>query len=359
MGCSRETIGPDQTIIGSGQIDGRNDGTIVNNGTIIADDPAFILELGGNHDGSGGGVYRGDNGVLSLDGGLVLDGGTFDSFGTGSVDKTDAGTATISNVTNLGTLGISGQGSNIHLTGPLTNNGSILINSNENVFNARLVFFAETSIDGVGTINMEIVGGSFDDAAILNTGFIGTIGSGQTITGSGRIVDEMNMDGTFDPSSDERQFDVDTINMSATSGFIADLGGLLAGEFDRITVGNSHTINLDGSVTVNLDSGYVPSFGDTWNIIDGGTVVGEFATTTVPAAPLGQVYRVIYEPDHVYVVLTCDADLTGDNILDFFDVSLFLNYFGTGDVRADINGDGFFDFFDVSLFLQIFGGGCS
>ncbi|MGV6815601.1 MAG: GC-type dockerin domain-anchored protein, partial [Phycisphaerales bacterium] len=100
--------------------------------------------------------------------------------------------------------------------------------------------------------------------------------------------------------------------------------------------------------------------GDTWNIIDGGTITGMFATENLPAAPsLGQVYRVIYQPDRVYVILTCDADLTGDNVLDFFDVSIFLNYFSNQDVRGDLNNDGAFNFFDISLFLQLFNGGCA
>ena len=140
---------------------------------------------------------------------------------------------------------------------------------------------------------------------------------------------------------------------------VADLGGLLAGEFDRLLLGGADTINLDGTLTVNLDPAYVPAFGDTWNIIDGGTVNSEFATANMPAAGLGPVFRVIYESNRAFIILTCDADLTGDGALDFFDISAFLGFFGAGDTRGDINQDGEFDFFDISLFLQIFSGTCS
>ena len=272
---------------------------------------------------------------------------------------TTSGTVMLSNMTNFGTLGIRGQGGVVGLSGPLTNNGTILINSNDNGFNAHIRFFAATEINGTGTINMELTG-SLGDAQILNDqGFIGTIGSGQTITGSGMIVGEMNMNGIFDPSSDERRFHLagDT-NLSATSGFVADLGGLLIGEFDRLTMGVGDTMNLDGTLTVNLDAGYLPEFGDSWDIISGGSVTGEFASEVVPESGIGLVYRVIYEPSRVFVVLTCAADLTGDNVLDFFDISLFLNYFTSNDVRSDLNGDGVFDFFDISLFPQIFNGDC-
>ena len=352
-------IGANQTVAGSGIVDGRSLGTIVNDGTINGDDPVFELRLQGNHDGTGGGVYRSDDGLLGLSNGLVMNGGTFDSLGTGIVDMTTSGTVMLSNMTNFGTLGIRGQGGVVGLSGPLTNNGTILINSNDNGFNAHIRFFAATEINGTGTINMELTG-SLGDAQILNDqGFIGTIGSGQTITGSGMIVGEMNMNGIFDPSSDERRFHLagDT-NLSATSGFVADLGGLLIGEFDRLTMGVGDTMNLDGTLTVNLDAGYLPEFGDSWDIISGGSVTGEFASEVVPESGIGLVYRVIYEPSRVFVVLTCAADLTGDNVLDFFDISLFLNYFTSNDVRSDLNGDGVFDFFDISLFLQIFNGDC-
>lgn len=353
------TIGAGQTVAGSGIVDGRSLGTIVNNGTINGDDPSFELRLQGNHDGSGSGVYRSDDGVLGLSSGLVLNGGSFDSSGTGIVDMTTNGTATLSGVTNIGMMGIRGQGGVVGLAGTFTNNGTVLINSNHNTFNAHIRFLAETEIDGTGTIDL-FVNGDFGDAQILNDqGFVGTIGPGQTITGSGKIVGEMNMNGTLDPSSTQRQLDIDNLHLSPSSGIVADLGGLLGGEFDRLTLGGADSIDLDGTLTVNVDNGYVPTFGDSWDIVSGGTIIGMFETINAPTAPLGQIYRVIYESDRVYVVLTCDADLTGDNTLDFFDVSAFLNFFSSQDVRGDLTGDGQFNFFDVSLFLQIFSGGCA
>ncbi|MHA7812746.1 MAG: GC-type dockerin domain-anchored protein [Phycisphaerales bacterium] len=54
----------------------------------------------------------------------------------------------------------------------------------------------------------------------------------------------------------------------------------------------------------------------------------------------------------------CPADLTGDGILDFFDVSAFLSAFNNMDSDADFNNDGMFDFFDVSAFLNEYNAGC-
>ena len=54
----------------------------------------------------------------------------------------------------------------------------------------------------------------------------------------------------------------------------------------------------------------------------------------------------------------CVADLTGDGVLDFFDVSMYLGMFGSNDPQADLTGDGMLDFFDVSAYLSAFNAGC-
>ena len=54
----------------------------------------------------------------------------------------------------------------------------------------------------------------------------------------------------------------------------------------------------------------------------------------------------------------CPADLTGEGVLDFFDVSAFLNAYNAMDPAADFTGDGLYDFFDVSAFLNAYNAGC-
>lgn len=54
----------------------------------------------------------------------------------------------------------------------------------------------------------------------------------------------------------------------------------------------------------------------------------------------------------------CEADLTGDGELNFFDVSAFLGAFSAQLPEADFNGDGMYNFFDVSVFLGLYSAGC-
>ena len=57
----------------------------------------------------------------------------------------------------------------------------------------------------------------------------------------------------------------------------------------------------------------------------------------------------------IVCVPDCPADMNGDGMLDFLDISAFLLAFGNQEAAADINGDGSFDFLDISAFLSGFG----
>lgn len=55
----------------------------------------------------------------------------------------------------------------------------------------------------------------------------------------------------------------------------------------------------------------------------------------------------------------CPADLTGDGLLNFFDVSAFIAAYSANDPIADLSEPaGDWNFFDVSAFLQLFSAGC-
>jgi hypothetical protein len=57
--------------------------------------------------------------------------------------------------------------------------------------------------------------------------------------------------------------------------------------------------------------------------------------------------------------VACPADLTGDGVLNFFDVSAFLMAFNAQEPAADFaEPTGVWNFFDVSAFLGAFGAGC-
>ncbi len=54
----------------------------------------------------------------------------------------------------------------------------------------------------------------------------------------------------------------------------------------------------------------------------------------------------------------CSPDLNGDDELDFFDISTFINAFIQGEFEADFDNNMSFDFFDVFGFIKAFQEGC-
>ena len=64
------------------------------------------------------------------------------------------------------------------------------------------------------------------------------------------------------------------------------------------------------------------------------------------------------QPQDGCAVGACPADLNGDGVLNFFDVSAFLSALNAHDPSADLTNDGNFNFFDVSAFLGALNAGC-
>ncbi len=79
--------------------------------------------------------------------------------------------------------------------------------------------------------------------------------------------------------------------------------------------------------------------------------IGDFGVADIEAHNLN-------EDGTLGVIADCPADLTGDGMVNFFDVSAFLNAFNAMDPVADFTGDGVLNFFDISLFLQAYNAGC-
>ncbi len=95
-------------------------------------------------------------------------------------------------------------------------------------------------------------------------------------------------------------------------------------------------------------------------------------TLTIPGdAPLGQANLIIEiesnDPETPTALVFLDYTVVGCNpadsappigMLDFFDVSAFLDAFGAQRSSADLTGDSVYDFFDISAFLEHFASEC-
>lgn len=58
------------------------------------------------------------------------------------------------------------------------------------------------------------------------------------------------------------------------------------------------------------------------------------------------------------VIPRCLPDLDANCVLNFFDVSRFIQLYTNNDPQVDFTGDGLFNFFDVSAFIGAYNAGC-
>ena len=79
----------------------------------------------------------------------------------------------------------------------------------------------------------------------------------------------------------------------------------------------------------------------------------------MPPAAVGLRTRIYNTGTQVIVGQSCLADYNLDGVVDFFDVSEFLQFFSQEAGNADLNNDGRWDFFDITLFLSDIGSGCA
>ncbi len=206
-----------------------------------------------------------------------------------------------------------------------------------------------------------------------NVWFIGAVELYDRFVGGGSDFDGALLRAVLDPATFSYRIEL-----------VLENGTLISGQ----NSGRDYVINFLGSATANggpnpgsLWSSNVSS--TAWNNEDltgsapgdtranGGMIVstsitydidgdGEFNNPTSvnfdPLLPADEAYSVAMYIGHYSD--PCIADLTGDGVLNFFDVSAFLSAFAAQNPIADFTGDGVYNFFDVSAFLSAFAAGC-
>lgn len=141
---------------------------------------------------------------------------------------------------------------------------------------------ANSTIDGAFTNNGEVNGPIVAGRALTFTGDVNGIGSY-----TGNVVFS---DG-FSPGNSPANVSLQNMTFDGTTDLMMELGGKTAGsEYDRLTVSGAGT--LAGTLDVTLINGFAPSLGDTFLLIDGGTLTGSFATTHLPTLPAGEQWLV-------------------------------------------------------------------
>ena len=114
-----------------------------------------------------------------------------------------------------------------------------------------------------------------------------TVASGATLTGAGSISGAVQMNGTWAPGNSPGLVTVDS-NVVLNGILDMELGGLLratsgtagSGYYDAINVTNALT--LGGTLNVVLYDTFVPTYGDTFTLLQAAAISGDFDTVIYP-----------------------------------------------------------------------------
>ena len=189
-----------------------------------------------------------------------------------------------SGVTNKGTVQAL-NGGRILLSGPFTNTGGVTAGVGSTV---RLL--SGTYLQTAG--ETRLVGGTLTASTVSIQG--GVLSGFGTVSGNlinAALVDLGAPTGTLQVTGTYQQTTAGTLKVG--------LGGLAAGQFDRLQI--TGTATLGGTLDVELVGGFLPVVGNTFDILTFASRVGDFGTISGLTLPAGHALQ--YSPEATRVRL--------------------------------------------------------
>ena len=302
LGFQTVPHGANHTIHGKGTIIGYNGGTLINNGTIMGDDPAgsMQVDLSSLSNPNNGALKATSGGLLGIYGGTIdqTSGGTIMADGNGSLVQFAArngnifpiiigGTLNTSNggliqadqvtlqgVTNNGAIQIL-PGDLVIVTGTgLTNNGAILVNTTGLNNAATLRFDASGALTGTGSVTLNGIG--FNVAALTVNNVAVTNGVAHTIGGNGDLFIDggsalLTNNGIIAPHQLNFR---GILTLGLTSNLSFEIGGTTQGtQYDLLNKTDGGTLTLNGNLTVSLINNFTPVSSDVFTIVTTQTIL--------------------------------------------------------------------------------------
>jgi hypothetical protein len=196
----------------------------------------------------------------------------------------------------------------LKLVGNIDNRGRITVDNNGCGPNfATLRGEAGAAVIGNGEIRL-LANGPGANATLEGAGGTLALGSSQMLTGTGRINGAVRADGivmpdqTYAPLGPVGTISVNagsTLSFTATTRYVVDIAS--AGSFDRID-GNG-TVQVAGTIMINLVGGYVPPLGSQFDLITGGSVTGTTPRVELPPELAARDVRVEFLTDRLRLTI--------------------------------------------------------
>jgi hypothetical protein len=197
------------------------------------------------------------------------------------------------------------------------------------------------------------------DGTLAMTTALATIQiEGGTLQGSGTVSNNVTSSGTVAPGDSAGVLTISAqYTQSSTGKLEIELGGTTAGtQYDQLHV--SGAVALDGKLQVDLISGFAPVAGDSFDILDWGSLSGNFAMLSLPVLGGGLNWNVsqLYTTG-VLKVSGVAGDYNHNGVVDAADYTVWRDSLGQsgGGLAADGNGNGTVDAGDYTVWLTNFG----
>jgi hypothetical protein len=243
-------------------------------------------------------------------------GGRLATSGNGVIYPTSA-TARLENLTLTAGANLRVPCSQtLTLVGTINNSGTITLdNAGCGPNFAVLRGSGATTLAQSGEIRLRSNGPS-GNVTLEGSGGLLTLGSGQVLTGTGRIQGSVRVDGAIAP--DQPFAPIGSIGtLTVAGGANLTLGSLtqtlldLAGpsSFDRIA--GTGSIQLDGRLIIGAVGGYVPPLGTSFDLITGSAISGRFRSVVFPPEYAGLDARIEVLADRVRLTIVAPLMVDG------------------------------------------------
>jgi hypothetical protein len=270
------------------------------------------------------------------------------SIAVGGTLVAEAGTTIMATTNSAGTIHLM-PGASAMFSGSLTNTGTLTVDAGASG-TVSLPYVNSGSITNNGLLTFN---GSF--TGLQGSGGVGTtVFNGQLSTGTG--------------SASTANLSVGGNAVVNNNLFLRLIGPARGTQYDALSV--SGNLNLGGTLHVELDGGYVPALGNSFELLDWGSLSGHFSGVALPPLNPGLAWSTmrLYSTGKIFVAdsnfllgdFNRDGQVTAADIPAMLGALTDLKAYETGanlsDAQlraiADLNGDGAVDNFDIQVLLD-------
>lgn len=199
---------------------------------------------------------------------------------------------------------------------------------------------------GNSTGTLEVLAG----ATISATNAVAVLAGG-TLLGGGLVDGPTTNDGIVLPGDGVGTLTIDDSYTQGAGGTLSiEIGGTGGGSFDVLDVAGM--ADLDGELEVTLTGGFMPDFGDVFEVLTYASLVGSFDDYVGLDVAPGMFLVPEYESNSLMLEAGLVGDVNGDGKVDGFDANTISANFmqsGMGYRDGDLNLDGVIDGFDANI----------